>query len=228
MTWGRMLPALVVALVVGFAPTVWAQGTISGSAHDFSGTGWTGIAADPGDDATEGEICIVCHTPHSADVTNNLPLWNHERSTVTWSTFYSSATLNASPGNPQGVSRLCLSCHDGSINVDAFGGTTPGTVNISVFGADRVIGDQATGDLSAEHPISFDYNSAQSADGGLYVSSTVTTLPGAPTIAEGMLVGGQMECSSCHDVHNNGDATANNLLHVNNADSALCLTCHVK
>ena len=41
-----------------------------------------------------------------------------------------------------------------------------------------------------------------------------------------MLFAGQMECSSCHDVHDELGNTA--LLRKSNTQSALCLTCHDK
>jgi len=51
-------------LLVGLPLMVLGQG-ISGSAHDFSGNGWSG-----------GQICIVCHTPHNADATvAESPAW---------------------------------------------------------------------------------------------------------------------------------------------------------
>jgi hypothetical protein len=48
---------------------------------------------------------------------------------VTQGTFtpFTSATLDAIVGDPDGVSKLCLSCHDGVTAVDSFAGTT-GTI----------------------------------------------------------------------------------------------------
>ena len=37
-----------------------------------------------------------------------------------------------------------------------------------------------------------------------------------------------VECSSCHDVHNQGPAGVADLLIKSNASSDLCLTCHIK
>ena len=65
---------------------------------------------------TEREICIFCHTPHGASATDG-PLWNHQTSTAIYQTF-SSPTLTAlgiTIGPPNGASRLCLSCHDGTV-----------------------------------------------------------------------------------------------------------------
>ena len=91
--------------------------TIVGSAHDFSDDSWN----------TTGQICLVCHTPHNADVTiANAPLWNHESTVATYQT-YTSATMDATTGQPDASSKLCLSCHDGTVAVDNFGDQTSGT-----------------------------------------------------------------------------------------------------
>ena len=190
------------------AATAWAQG-ISGSAHDFSNANWNNT----------GEICIVCHTPHNAntDVTNS-PLWNHQ---VTTSTFtpYSSSSLNATTGQPSGVSKLCLSCHDGTVAIDNFGSNTNGN--------NMITGDKNLGtDLSNDHPVSITYDATlATADGGLK-DPTSTNSGLGHTIAEDMLFNGKLECASCHDVHNGSGQS--HLLVKSNSGSALCLTCHNK
>jgi predicted CXXCH cytochrome family protein len=185
--------------------------TIVGSAHDFSGQSWN----------TTSEICIVCHTPHNANTSvADAPLWNHA---VTNSTFqlYTSSTFNGSTsiGQPDASSKLCLSCHDGSVALENFGTTTNGTHMISG------INDLGT-NLGNDHPVSFTYDAAlATADGGLFnPASTQSGLGG--TIAQTMLIGGKMQCASCHDVHNSGGV--NHLLLKSNSASALCLTCHNK
>ncbi len=183
--------------------------TIIGSAHDFSNESWN----------TTGEICIVCHTPHNADISiMEAPLWNHESTTATF-TLYSSPTLNAVLGQPSASSKLCLSCHDGTVALDNFGGTTGGTNFIS---GDALIGTN----LSDDHPISFVYDATlASIDGGLYDPTTTSSGLGG-TIEEDLLFGGQMQCASCHDVHNGAGQAY--LLRMSNEASALCLTCHNK
>jgi predicted CXXCH cytochrome family protein len=187
-----------------------SYGQITGSAHDFSGSAWN----------TTTEICIVCHTPHNADLTvTTAPLWNHEVTIVAAYTLYSSSTLNATLGQPGNESKLCLSCHDGTVALENFGGVTGGTNFIS--------GSANVGTaLNNDHPISFTYNDAlATADGGLRTPSTYVTSLGG-TINNDLLFSGRMECASCHDVHN---AHGNNmLLLIDNTGSALCLTCHNK
>ena len=178
---------------------------IVGSAHDFSAKTWSG-----------GNTCIVCHTPHNA-VSGTAVLWNHEATTATF-TVYNSTTLDATVGQPAGSSKLCLSCHDGTVALDNFGGTTTGTNFITT--------GNLTTDLSDDHPISFAYTTAlATSDGGLFNPSTANSGLGG-TIATDLLFGDRMECASCHDVHNAGGNSF--LLRISNAASALCLTCHNK
>jgi predicted CXXCH cytochrome family protein len=183
--------------------------SIVGSAHDFSQASWN----------TTGQICIVCHAPHNADVSvNDAPLWNHQ-STVATFTPYSSASLNATVGQPDASSKLCLSCHDGTVAVDNFGGITSGTFYLT---GSTLIGT----DLNDDHPVSFVYDAALAiADGGLAdPTSTNSGLGG--TISEDLLIGNKVQCASCHDVHN--ASGIDNLLIKSNAQSDLCLTCHIK
>ncbi|MFQ6108814.1 MAG: cytochrome C, partial [Candidatus Aminicenantales bacterium] len=110
-----MRKALILSAIalLGVLVTV-ALAQISGTAHDFSGDTWN----------TSGEICIVCHTPHNADTSvSAAPLWNHDVTTATY-TLYSSSTLDATLGQPGDISKLCLSCHDGTVAIDSFGGAT--------------------------------------------------------------------------------------------------------
>ncbi|MEN8191403.1 MAG: cytochrome c3 family protein [Bacteroidota bacterium] len=199
----------LIAIVVVFfiAGSSFAQ--ITGSAHDFSGATWN----------ASGEICIVCHTPHNAEAVANAPLWNHEIDNTTTYTVYSSNTMDATVANPpDGGSKLCLSCHDGAVALDNFGGATGGTNFIST----GLLGT----DLSNDHPVSFTYDDVLAGDdGGLADPLTVNSGLGG-TIDEDMLKGGKLQCSSCHDAHNAAGLTG--LLLKSNAASDLCLTCHIK
>lgn len=186
-------------------------GAITGSAHDFTGKIWN----------TTNEICAPCHTPHNADTTvAGAPLWNHDVTTQVF-TLYSSPTFDGAgtAGQPSGPSKLCLSCHDGTIALDNFGGFSGGNTFI--------LGPYNLGtDLSNDHPVSFTYDtSLASSDGGLFDPATHNSGLGG-SIADDLLYQNKMECSSCHDVH---DEAGNSFLLVkSNSGSALCLTCHDK
>jgi len=203
--FGRWL-SVALSLLVLAAP---AYAAISGSDHDFSGQGWSG-----------GKICGVCHTPHNADTSvAGAPLWNHEVTTATY-TLYSSPTLDATVSQPEHyASKLCLSCHDGTVALDSFGGN---------MGSTFIDGDHNVGtDLSGMHPIGIVYDATlATTDGGLFNPLTTTTALGDSINDDQLFGAGNLECASCHDVHNsNGNE---GLLRVNNDASALCLTCHDK
>jgi predicted CXXCH cytochrome family protein len=162
----------------------------------------------------EEQVCIFCHIPHHAS--NVAPLWSRESSTAIYN-LYGSSSLVAQPGQPTGSSRLCLSCHDGTIAVGMLEGQSQ---PIPMAGGITTIPAGPTNletDLSDDHPISFAYTSALATQRGELVDPL--SLP-----AEIKLEGGQwLQCSSCHDAHKNpyGD-----FLVMDNTASALCLACH--
>ena len=219
---------IVIGTIAGLLGTTAWAGTITGTAHDLSGQGYAG-----------GQICVVCHTPHGGNTSvTDAPLWNHAVTTATYS-LYSSSTLNAGPlAQPSGVSKLCLSCHDGTVAIDSFGGAT-GT-NFMLGTNKKTVGAAAQGSLANDHPIGFTYDAALvTADGSLHnTTNSVTIGTGGTrtktgTIASLMLFNGRLECASCHDVHNtftanDGTGTGAPLLRVTKAGSAICLTCHNK
>jgi len=191
-------------------------GTIAGSKHDFTSATWSG-----------GRICVACHTPHNSDTSVSVaPLWNHKNSTATYA-LYTSTTLKAVIGQPGGLSKLCLSCHDGTVAVDSFGGAT---------GTTFITGKPNLGTaLNNDHPIGFTYNTTlATANGSLFDPSSKSVTIGTGTqsktgtIAATILYGGQMECSSCHDVHNTFTVGTSGLLKVSAASSLICMACHNK
>jgi len=219
----KLFGSAALFVVLGLAGGQAGAGTIVGTKHDFSGSGFSG-----------GEICVVCHTPHHADTSvSEAPLWNHALTSQTFA-MYTSPTLDAAQdAQPTGASKLCLSCHDGATAKDAFGGNT---------GSNIMSGSAAVGsgdDLTDDHPISITFDTALSiTDQGLFdpAAKTVTIGQGGDktrtgTVSALMLPGDKVQCSSCHDVHNNFVVPGTNgdpFLRVSKAGSALCLTCHNK
>ena len=182
-----------------------APGTgILGTKHDFT--------------TRTGQVCAACHAPHNALTTT--VLWNHMASTATY-TLYTSPTMKAVAGQPGATSKLCLSCHDGTVAIDNFGTVTTAT--------NKLTGSANIGtDLSRNHPIGITY----AVDPGLKLATAAATIGtnNVGTVATKLLIGGLVECASCHDVHSSPANTANSsgLLKIDKAGSALCLACHVK
>ncbi|MHC4785878.1 MAG: cytochrome c3 family protein [Planctomycetota bacterium] len=186
------------------------QGTsVVDTKHNLSLTGPGAIRA-----VGEQQVCIFCHTPHRSSPI--LPLWNR-RLPVTPYTVYTSSALNARPDQPTGASKMCLSCHDGTIALGSVfsrdqviqmaGGITtlpPGTSNLGT-------------DLSDDHPISFPYDSPLAA-----LDRRLRDPHGLPPELR-LDANREFQCTTCHDAHDDGFG---HFLVMDNTDSALCRTCH--
>jgi predicted CXXCH cytochrome family protein len=205
---GSAVITITAATLAAGMSAVWG-GSIVGTPHDLSGKGWGTT-----------ELCKFCHTPHLAQAVVGAPLWNHQTTTASY-TLYSSATFQGTSSQPGPTSKLCLSCHDGTVATDSFanGGVLQGgthmmtTTNRVGFG----------GSLSSDHPISFNYNAALVAlDPALVTPQSTNYVDAAHSIP---LYNGKLECASCHSTHDN---TFTRFLRISNAGSALCLKCHVK
>ena len=219
---------------------------IEGSVHDFSNVTnntWN----------TRSGVCSPCHAAHNTDPAQLVPLWTHATSTASF-VMYSSPTLDAVMGTtPNGASLACLSCHDGTLGINAGISGVSGTNGPVYIDPSVQIGP----DLHTTHPISFTYDAALAAkDGGLEnpvtykIGDTKTLLtvnnPPVPTswagtsltgktIDEAMLINHKMQCSSCHDVHKlEGSAPSSGILvklsgnDINGRGSIICRTCHIK
>jgi predicted CXXCH cytochrome family protein len=174
--------------------------------HNLSVSGTGQIRA-----LTETRICIFCHTPHNAMPLS--PLWNKELEPRAY-TVYASPTLKAGPLQlPSGPTKLCLSCHDGTI---AMGAVLNPVGGIAMAGSDRLpLGSLSNFglDLSGHHPVSFPYHNA---------------LPNAELVSApppSLVYGGadEVHCITCHDPHKD---VYGKFLIKDNRYSALCTTCH--
>ena len=253
----KLILYLSIALALAFTGQAYANGSgagIAGSPHDFT----TGIADilvtdvnlvepggvgyidtfGPGPDAwnLRGEICRVCHVPHdharaTKYFTNGL-LWNHAVSAATY-TVYDSASMSTTPGQPDGTAKLCLGCHDGTVGIDTFDQYTTSDVKIDDYDSGFKVGEFLDGtnlDLSGTHPISMPYD--ETAGSGLHpITDSMGT---SGTIEDVLGNANKVQCSTCHDVHDQDSASGTHLLRVANTvasggtASGLCLTCHDK
>lgn len=191
-------------------------GQIALSEHNFSGYGWS-----------DNQICKPCHTPHGGNETVGR-LWNHALTTATYQMHKGQGTAIS---NIDSTSRLCLSCHDGTVALDNFGGRTSGT---SFVAGNKLIGTN----LNNDHPIGSDavypttpstsynpqtINSTGTSSSVVFGGNTLRLRPWIDSTGTTKFVVG---CSSCHTVHNRNNNA--HMLNVNNSGSALCLTCHIK
>jgi len=207
----------LLATVVGLSVSATAHAGIVGSAHDFSVFGWS-----------NGEICTVCHTPHNAIGAESAPLWGHTLSTAAYQVYQSVYSAPRDTIYAQGVihspgpeSIVCLSCHDGTIAVDSFGGN----VGSSYVSGAKLIGT----DLRDDHPIGVEWShqvvwkntTANCTKCHINIPMPFDKMPLPFFKGTGVA---RMECSTCHDPHN-GDSNEM-LLRKSNVGSSLCLHCH--
>lgn len=206
----HMRGGLLAALLAGFQVSVAQAQTqrVKDTVHNLSVSGPGTIRA-----VAESEVCVFCHTPHGAGGVT--PLWNRRLSQGPYQ-IYQSTSLRANVQQPTGSSKLCLSCHDGTI---ALGSVLSRSTPIAMSGGvDRLPpGPSSLGtDLSDDHPISFVYPSAV-AGSGLVAAQA---LPAGVKLDQG----GELQCASCHEPHDN---SYGKFLVRSNASSALCRTCHI-
>lgn len=185
------------------------------SSHDFSLSSPSAIKSTTGSD-----VCVFCHTPHKAQPA--VPLWNHNLGSGQTYTVYSSSTLQSSVSAPTSTdsSKLCLSCHDGTVAL----GDTVNNGQIPFQGpitTDQKLSPDRRSfiglDLSDDHPVAFIPN--------VTVNSQVHLPPAGDAVRlDGV---GKVQCTSCHNPHQEDvDTTERRFLVKLNNQSAICTTCH--
>jgi predicted CXXCH cytochrome family protein len=242
MSWHRRLAArlMIIALVLAGANAS-AQIGLTNKISDVRGTKHNLSAASDGTATrlggtvparsikatNETQVCVFCHTPHQATSGIVGPLWNRALSAPSSYIAYSSSSLETDTAQPGGSSKLCLSCHDGTMAIDkvnVINGAQNVVIPMTVAGTVTTgaklssLTDGATGftrnlgtDLSNDHPISFTYDSTLAlADGELRgPDGTVKSREAGVTPPVMPLENGQIQCATCHDPHLRDTTTAN-------------------
>lgn len=217
----RIKRGLVVAALLGTGAAAAQQSGVAATRHNLSVSGPGEIKSQQ-----ETQVCKFCHIPHNA--VGPRPLWGHALSAVQQ---YQVPEMRDTRGarvpapQPDGSSRLCLSCHDGTV---ALGDV--GRARIPMAGADR-LGPGQRGflgtDLSGSHPISFvvpDGIPGESrVDMGLKPLGVIQSSGRVRLDAEG-----KMQCTTCHDPHSDAFYQAGRVPHfwVDSTLEGVCLTCH--
>jgi len=179
------------------AITLAARGDLQNSPHDLSAGGYG-----------TGNLCRYCHTPHGALL--GTPLWNHKLSDAVY-TIYQSTSLEAATGQPTGASKLCLSCHDGTVAIaDVLSGPSDQQTFIPPSS------DLGT-DLSDDHPVSFVYSDTLVAQDQQLRSPQ--SLPPQVKLDQSS----ELQCTTCHNPHDN---SFGDFLVMSNQQSQLCTSCH--
>lgn len=162
--------------------------------------------------------CLYCHAPHGS-MTAPTPLWNQQLSMQTYQ-LYSSSTYHQTGLQPPigSPSKLCLSCHDGTVAVGqtvAYGAVamTGGMKSSSLLGTN----------LQASHPFSLKapLTDAPTLNQALLGAPPKTADPAVK------LVNGTIECTTCHEPHTQYiDKIVLKFLVRDSSSSQLCLSCH--
>jgi hypothetical protein len=232
-------PAGVLFCLLALGGEACAKMGVFDSPHNLSASGGRGRTSGrpgvvyPG----EQQVCVFCHVPHNA--ISGTPLWSHALSPegTGYLPYNQSSTLNASPlpGRPTGASRLCLSCHDGTIAMAKY--TTSPISDAQTIPTDFIPGETAevnatvnpnlSTNLRDDHPVSFLYTQVLAQKSHLAQPST---LPGEIRLEGGI----SLECTACHDPHDN--EFGNFLVMSNGSEkpgkpgyltgSPLCVSCH--
>jgi hypothetical protein len=265
---------LVAVLAVAALTAVGASVALAAS---DAGTGIYGTAHDinfklgPAVRDSQDRLCAYCHTPHHAYTIADggnaatalglnhdyAPLWSHELTTQNYVAYTSDrfdqfGGQSMDPTDPLiGPSRLCMSCHDGSLAVDAYygaqtslmpgGGTKLSNTAGSGFGTMAKI----DADGRKSHPIGFDATNVDpltAGPGGFaddhlwsgFTNNTYRGNTGTTKVVDRLFLGTMFTCSTCHDVHNKLNLTSGSIkvgtqhyfLLGGQTNSALCITCH--
>ncbi|MCG3180782.1 MAG: hypothetical protein BIFFINMI_03145 [Phycisphaerae bacterium] len=211
--------------------------------HVLTGLAFVGVMVWAAQAQAHPSTCSNCHTPHSSvdpnsDTDYGVPLWSTKWNSDGLPTFtvYTSPLFDAlgtDIGQPDGPSKLCLGCHDGSY-ISSKTGNPMGTTHSFNPGGGSLAQGQMT--LTESHPISFTYATAYNnpnlhVPGSLKDPSSPSGLPTGGTIASDLLDSkGKVQCTSCHDVHNASAVGDPNLRFDYEADhgKTMCRACHNK
>lgn len=217
----KTIPLLVLIL----AGAVISQGGVMETKHNFTSSTYSPNAFFSG----TRQVCVFCHTTHNGDQSIGA-LWNHETNPPVYQP-YSSPTLDMTISQPHEGSLVCLSCHDGTIAVNSLN-NLPGPEGAGSYGTPGGSGLDGSGrltssshayvgiDLSDDHPVGVTYDASKDPTGFVPKTGNSQSYPDK-LLDDGLYV----ECSSCHDPHDN---TYSNFLAESNENSNLCMRCHTK
>ena len=203
---------------------------ISSTKHNLSTSGGGTIVS-----SDQPEICVFCHTPHDAIKNADIPLWNHDLSSEASYGVYNSPTFDATDAADVGgvtatdakVTNLCLSCHDGTVAINALNNASninPTTTMTNVDGDGSLPSGSSNlgNDLTNDHPVNFTYDTALSNSDGSLTDPVDASGSG---LTNAKLFSGKVQCASCHDPHTSEQEA---FLRASMDGSGLCMECHTK
>jgi predicted CXXCH cytochrome family protein len=228
---------LLIATLCAAAMALAAATPVSNTKHNLSTSG-PGAIKSTG--AGTSEICVFCHTPHSAKA--DAPLWNKSISNASYNVYTSDVLSQLGGGTYPGAetpatgaphvkTRICLSCHDGTIALGSLVNMPSGvsTIPMQGTGADYKMPQTAAGyiglDLRDDHPVAIIHDSTKDNDLKSTVTGSVYLYDNAVVKTQTGTGTGYVECTSCHNAHDN---QYGNFLVDSNSQSGICRSCHQK
>ena len=222
----RIAAALAfLVLMAGVAPAQGPSQVVSkmlATKHNL-GLGGTGTIQA----TSERDLCVFCHTPHVPSQFGAAQLWNHKMSTENY-TLYSSEYLTSlnydAPNQPKERSKLCLSCHDGTVALGAVYNNGGSEQTIEMQNGVTMMPSGSAGlvgtNLANDHPVGYVYDNAKDPE------LVARTWPwGTPIKLDPDAANGTVECITCHEPH---DDTNGKFLRLDNTNAATCTFCHNK
>ncbi len=210
-----VIATALLAVSVGNSAEV-KRGSIFGSKHNLSVSGSGEIKS-----SSETGVCIFCHSSHNTS--SDGPLWNHQTTVPGKFKTYERSTMDSKPEQPNGATKLCLSCHDGTIAVGAIRGlTTPLPMqNVGISGEIPQERRSHIGtDLTGTHPVSIKFQPLMAA-----ADQHLRWPPFDPEKKVGLDANGYVQCTSCHDPHNNARSDKYPFWNKSSFDD-VCNVCH--
>jgi hypothetical protein len=220
-----MIIALILGMRLPLFPQV--QGQIRDTKHNLSMSG-----PGPFKALEESRICRFCHTTHAA--APKQPLWNHELSQGAYYQTYQSPTFDAALSGqtsfvPDGSSKLCLGCHDGTVALGAFRGSSrrtrgPESLGALPPGARGYIGT----DLSGSHPISFEVTASLIAANNAKDTPLKSVIEMKSDERVRLDSSNKVQCTSCHDAHSDANFASSGIhFWAKPTFSEVCIVCHL-
>ena len=206
----RLLLAALTTLLIGIPLSAQVTGDVLGM-HSL-GPGSTSPITGARPDA-----CAYCHAPHSGSKSG---LWNQKLTVQTYTTYTSTTEKNSGRQPKLGSSRNeCLSCHDGSVAV----GDTVAYGQVAMRGAMNSQ-DVFGSNMQPTHPFSLMLPLKDNVD---LVASLVANHKTSDPTGAVKLIGGNVECTSCHNPHVQAkDIISLNFLVRDSSKGQMCLACH--
>lgn len=211
----KVLVGLVLLACMPLLTGAGRKSSILNSPHNLSVNG-------PGEIKSQSEtrVCIFCHSSHHASADG--ALWNHETTSSDKFKTYERSTMLGKAEQPNGATKLCLSCHDGTIAVGSLH-SAKGGVKMQGVGAGGEIPEGRKSnlgtDLSGTHPVSIKYEQNLALG-----RASLRWPPFDPDEEVKLDSNGFVQCTSCHDPH--GSRSAKLPFWNKETFGQVCVVCH--